>query len=151
MPGDNFEIKDGILYVNGKENILPYRAKTLLNFKIYSNKGVSSSKLINLGINNFYRKYIIDISNQSTTSINKLLPYILSYSQGQENNKLIVITHNKGIPIDLVRSLNLNIVESIEKEKDLKLTYDELKKVELEGGYDSIVRLIQNSKSYNIL
>ena len=63
----------------------------------------------------------------------------------------IVITDNKGIPIDLVRSLNLNIIESIEKEKDLKLTYDELKKVELEGGYDSIVRLIQNSKSYNTI
>ena len=151
IPGDNFEIKDGILYINGKENILPYRAKPLLNFKIYSNEGVSSSKLINLGINNFYRKYIIDISNQSTNSINKLLPYLLSYSQGQENNKLIVITDNKGIPIDLVRSLNLNIIESIEKEKDLKLTYDELKKVELEGGYDSIVRLIQNSKSYNTI
>ena len=151
IPGDNFEIKDGIIYINGKENILPYRAKPLLNFKIYSNEGVFSSKLINLGINNFYRKYIIDISNQSTNSINKLLPYLLSYSQGQENNKLIVITDNKGIPIDLVRSLNLNIIESIEKEKDLKLTYNELKKVELEGGYDSIVRLIQNSKSYNTI
>ena len=47
--------------------------------------------------------------------------------------------------------MNLNIIESIEKEKDLKLTYNELKKVELEGGYDSIVRLIQNSKSYNTI
>ena len=51
IPGDNFEIKDGIIYINGKENILPYRAKPLLNFKIYSNEGVFSSKLINLGIN----------------------------------------------------------------------------------------------------
>ena len=69
IPGDNFEIKDGIIYINGKENILPYRAKPLLNFKIYSNESVSSSKLINLGINNFYRKYIIDISNEIETKI----------------------------------------------------------------------------------
>ena len=148
IPGDVFEIKDGLIYINGKENILPYRANPLFNYKIYSNSGVSSSKLISLGINNFIRKYEIDISNQSSNSLNKLLPYLLSYSQ-TEDNKLIIITDNKGIPIDLVRSLNLSIIELLEKEKDLKLTFDELKKLEQEGGFDSINRLIQNTKLYN--
>ncbi len=148
LPGDLFEIKDGVIYINGEQNILPYRANPLLNYKIYSDRGVSSSKLISLGIENFIRKYEIDISNQSSNSLNKLLPYLLSYSQ-TEDDKLIIITDNNGIPIDLVRSLNLNIIELLEKEKDIKLTLKELKKVELEGEYDSIKRSIKNSKLYN--
>tara|TARA_B100000029_G_scaffold470451_1_gene509291 strand:- start:1580 stop:3298 length:1719 start_codon:yes stop_codon:yes gene_type:complete len=148
MPGDVFEIKDGVIYINGKENILPYRANPLFNYKIYSNNGISSSKLTSLGINNFIRKYEIDISNQSSNSLNKLLPHLLSYSQ-IEDNKLIIITDDKGVPIELVRSLNLSIVELLEKEKELKLTFDELKDLEQKAGFDSINRLIQNTKLYN--
>ena len=150
MPGDIFEIKDGVIYINGKENILPYRANPLFNYKIYSNSGVSSSKLIDLGIKDFIRKYEIDISNQSSSSLNELLPYLLTYSQA-EGNKLIVITNNKGIPIDLVRKLNLIIVELLEKDKDIKLTFDERKTLEVKGEFDSINRIIENVKSYNTI
>ena len=148
MPGDVLEIKDGVIHINGKENILPYRAKPLLNYKIYSNSGVSSSRLISLGIDRFIRKYEIDISNQSSSSLNRLLPYLMSYSQ-TEDNKLIIITDNKGVPIDLVRSLNLNIIELLEKDKDVKLTSNEIKRLKLEGGFDSINRITQNTKTFN--
>ena len=148
MPGDVFEIKDGVIHINGKENVLPYRAKPLLNYKIYSNSGVSSSTLISLGIDRFIRKYEIDISNQSSSSLNRLLPYLMSYSQ-TEDNKLIIITDNKGVPIDLVRSLNLNIIELLEKEKDVKLTSNEIKILKLDGGFDSINRITQNTKTFN--
>ena len=148
MPGDVFEIKDGVIHINGKENILPYRAKPLLNYKIYSNSGVSSSRLISLGIDRFIRKYEIDISNQSSSSLNRLLPYLMSYSQ-TEDNKLIIITDNKGVPIDLVRSLNLNIIELLEKDKEVKLTSNEIKRLKLEGGFDSINKITQNIKTFN--
>ena len=148
MPGDVFEIKDGVIHINGEENILPYRAKPLLNYKIYSKSGVSSSRLISLGIDRFIRKYEIDISNQSSSSLNRLLPYLMSYSQ-TEDNKLIIITDNKGVPIDLVRSLNLNIIELLEKEKDVKLTSNEIKRLNLEGGFDSINKITQNTKTFN--
>ena len=148
MPGDVLEIKDGVIHINGKENILPYRAKPLLSYKIYSNSGVSSSRLISLGIDRFIRKYEIDISNQSSSSLNRLLPYLMSYSQ-TEDNKLIIITDNKGVPIDLVRSLNLNIIELLEKDKEVKLTSNEIKRLKLEGGFDSINKITQNIKTFN--
>ena len=145
---DVFEIKDGVIHINGEENILPYRAKPLLNYKIYSRSGVSSSRLISLGIDRFIRKYEIDISNQSSSSLNRLLPYLMSYSQ-TEDDKLIIITDNKGVPIDLVRSLNLNIIELLEKEKDVKLTSNDIKRLKLEEGFDSINRITQNTKTFN--
>ena len=148
MPGDVFEIKDGVVHINGEENILPYRANPLFNYKIYSKSGVSSSRLISLGIDRFIRKYEIDISNQSSSSLNRLLPYLMSYSQ-TEDNKLIIITDDKGVPIDIVRSLNLNIIELLEKEKDVKLTSNEIKRLNLEGGFDSINKITQNTKTFN--
>jgi len=148
MPGDVFEIKDGVVHINGEENILPYRANPLFNYKIYSKSGVSSSRLISLGIDRFIRKYEIDISNQSSSSLNRLLPYLMSYSQ-TDDNKLIIITDDKGVPIDLVRNLNLNIIELLEKEKDVKLTSNEIKRLKLEGEFDSINRITQNAKTFN--
>ena len=72
----------------------------------------------------------------------------MSYSQ-TEDDKLIIITDNKGVPIDLVRSLNLNIIELLEKDKDVKLTNNEIKRLRLEGGFDSINRITQNTKTFN--
>jgi signal peptidase I len=39
IPGDNLEIKDGIIFINGKELILPERAKPQYSYKVaYDNK-----------------------------------------------------------------------------------------------------------------
>ena len=59
IPGDTLEIRDGLIYLNGKENTLPDRAKPLFTYLIKSDKGVSSSKLINLQVDGFIRKFII--------------------------------------------------------------------------------------------
>ena len=37
MPGDVFEIKDGVIHINGEENILPYRCWIFISWIIIRN------------------------------------------------------------------------------------------------------------------
>ena len=138
IPGDSLEIRDGIVYLNGQENVLPDRAKPLYTYKIYSQKGVSSSKLKELDIDGFIRKFVI--RNLSQESYTRLKDYILSISNTDENEYLIYTT-DQGIPIKQVRGLNLDIREIIDNEKELSLTYSDANKIEISNEFDTIYRL----------
>ena len=140
IPGDTLEIKDGVIYLNGIENILPDRAEPLFTYLIKSNKGVSSSKLINLEIDGFIRKFIIsNLANDSYAEISK---YILNISNTKENEYL-VYTNDKGIPIDLVREYGLDIREIIDNKKELNLTYDDAIKIKKSNEFDTIYRVTE--------
>ena len=146
IPGDSLEIRDGIVYLNGKENNLPDRAKPLFTYIIKSNQGVSSSKLINLEVNGFIRKFIV--KNLSTDTYAEISKYILSISNNGENEYLIYTT-NKGIPVKLVRKLSLDISEIIDKEKELSLTHIDAIKIKNSNQFDTIYRVIEQAKSSN--
>ena len=146
IPGDSLEIKNGIVYLNGIENNLPDRAKPLFTYLIKSDQGVSSSKLINLQIDGFIRKFII--GNLSTDTYEEISKFILNISNSSENEYLIY-TDNSGIPIDLVRKLGLNIREIIDKEKELSLTYNDAIKIKNANQFDTIYRLVQETATLN--
>ena len=57
----------GIIFINGKKNVLPDRAKPIYTYNIMSNEGVSSNKLKELGIEGFIRKFIIKNLSQNLT------------------------------------------------------------------------------------
>jgi len=146
IPGDSLEIKNGIVYLNGIENNLPDRAKPLFTYLIKSDQGVSSSKLINLQIDGFIRKFII--GNLSTDTYEEISKFILNISNSSENEYLIY-TDDTGIPIDLVRKLGLNIREIIDKEKELSLTYNDAIKIKNSNQFDTIYRLVQETATLN--
>ena len=146
IPGDSLEIRDGIVYLNGKENNLPDRARPLFTYLIKSNEGVSSSKLINLEVDGFIRKFII--KGLSTDTYAEISDYILNISNNGENEYLIYTT-DKGIPIKLVRELRLDIREIIDKEKELSLTHIDAIKIKNSNQFDTIYRVIEETKSSN--
>ena len=146
IPGDSLEIRDGIVYLNGKENNLPDRAKPLFTYIIKSNEGVSSSKLINLEVDGFIRKF--SIKNLSTDTYAEISKYILNISNNGENEYLIYTT-DKGVPIKLVRKLGLDIREIIDKEKELSLTHIDAIKIKNSNQFDTIYRVIEQAKSSN--
>ena len=146
IPGDSLEIRDGIVYLNGKENNLPDRAKPLFTYIVKSNEGVSSSKLINLEVDGFIRKFII--KSLSTDIYAEISKYILNISNNGENEYLIYTT-DKGIPIKLVRKLNLNIREIIDKEKELSLTHIDAIKIKNSNQFDTIYRAIEETNTSN--
>ena len=96
IPGDTIEIKDGIIFINGKKNVLPDRAKPIFTYNIKSEKGVSSNKLKEIGIEGFVRKFII--KNLTPRSYEEISNYILSISNTNDNEYL-VYTDDSGIPL----------------------------------------------------
>ena len=146
VPGDSLEIKDGIVYLNGQENKLPERAKPLYTYKIFSKDGVSSSKLKNLEIDGFIRKFII--RNLSQESYNSLKANILSISNTNENEYLIY-TDDQGIPIKKVRELSIDIREIIDNERELSLTFNDANKIRNSNEFDTIFRSIKKTNYIN--
>jgi len=146
IPGDSLEIRDGVVYLNGKENNLPDRARPLFTYLVKSNEGVSSSKLINLEVDGFIRKFVI--KNLSTDTYAEISKYILNISNNGENEYLIY-TSDKGIPIKLVRKLSLDIREIIDKEKELSLTHIDAIKIKNSNQFDTIYRTIKETDTSN--
>ena len=146
IPGDSLEIRDGVVYLNGKENNLPDRARPLFTYLVKSNEGVSSSKLINLEVDGFIRKFVI--KNLSTDTYAEISKYILNISNNGENEYLIY-TSDKGIPIKLVRKLSLDIREIIDKEKELSLTHYDAIKIKNSNQFDTIYRAIEETNTSN--
>ena len=147
IPGDTLEIINGFVHINDVKSVLPERARVQYNFNAYSNKGVSSRKLLKLGISDFYRKFKIDNINQNT--YNEILPYIIGTS-GNTRENFVVITKENGFPIKLINKLNLKISELLDIEKKLTLTIRESLLLKNQNWIDSLLMDVNNSKTPNL-
>ena len=147
IPGDTIEIKDGVIFINGKKNVLPDRAKPIFTYNIKSNEGVSSNKLMELGIEGFIRKFII--KNLSQTSYEEISNYILSISNTNDNEYL-VYTNDSGIPLSIIRENNLIISELIDSSREVSLTYEDAFKIENSNVFDTIYRVTQSKGVSNL-
>jgi signal peptidase I len=146
IAGDTLEIINGYVHINGEKNILPDRAKIQYNFTAYSDKGVSSRKLADLGITDFFRKYRIE--NISQKSYAEILPYLVGTSGSAQDN-FTVITQHQGLPVELIRKLGLRVSEVLEKSKELNLTPAEAKIIGRQNWIDSIIQRNQKTKTPN--
>ena len=147
IPGDTIEIKDGIIFINGKKNVLPDRAKPIFTYNIRSEKGVSSNKLKEIGIEGFIRKFII--KNLTPRSYEEISNYILSISNTNDNEYL-VYTDDSGIPLSIIRDNNINISELIDSTREISLTYEDAFKVENSNLFDTIYRVTQSKGVSNL-
>ena len=145
IPSDTLEIKNGIIFINGKKSIMPYRAKPIFNYSVYNQNGISTSKLSSSGIK-IQRKFRIkDITQQK---LNQMRPYILRLIDNNPNN-FTIITDFKGIPYDIRSSGRIVMTEITEKEMDVFLTEQEAEILKKSRLVDSITRNFNKIKSYN--
>ena len=147
IPGDTIEIKDGIIFINGKKNVLPDRAKPIFTYNIRAEKGVSSNKLKEIGIEGFIRKFII--KNLTPRSYEEISNYILSISNTNDNEYL-VYTDDSGIPLSIIRENNLIISELIDSSREISLTYEDAFKIENSNVFDTIYRVTQSKDVSNL-
>lgn len=139
IPGDSIEIRDGYVYVNGKQLELPDRAKPQFDYVAYSNKGVSSKMLVESGVADFNRIYIAQSLNRNQQIALANNGY-RAYQQGQAFQ---ILADMNGIPPDFVRQHRLALQEVTNRERLVTLTQEMKEKLAKNSAIDSLVRDIE--------
>ena len=91
IAGDTLEIRDGFVYINGKKNSLPERAKLQFKHTVYSEKGISTEKNITIYSKEFESKFIVDF--KTNEEFNEMGKY-LSARKALKGNKFKVSTYD---------------------------------------------------------
>jgi len=138
-PGDNLEIKDGIVYIDGKPLVLPERAKSQYEHTVYSAKGVSNELLVATGSTEFNRVYILKPSSEE--QIAAVQPYILNASQNQDKS-FTVMTGFNGIPLSVIQKTGIYAQEVYDAKNDVNLTLKAAAELRKNSAIDSVIRHI---------
>lgn len=139
VPGDSLEVRDGYVFINGKQLELPGSAKPQFDYTIYSSKGVSSRLLEQIGVTDFTRKYLSNALNQQQAqAVNQ---YLLGYDQG-ENGELVLYTKSSGIPTLTIKKFGLSLREVTDRERLAPLTDDMVAVLRSDSSIDSVVQKI---------
>ena len=146
IPGDTLTIEDGIIYINGKESIMPDRAKPIFGHKAYNAKGISARKLINAGYDDLTRKFLI--TNISQPILDALRPHLLMIANPDPSNYQ-VLTGSKGLPLNIVQQYRIQAKELLETQKSLFLTLEEAEELPNVVTLDSLKRNINSKRTYN--
>ncbi len=146
IPGDRLTIEDGIIYINGKESIMPDRAKPIFGHKAYNAKGISARKLINAGYDDLTRKFLI--TNISQPILDALRPHLLMIANPDPSNYQ-VLTGSKGLPLNIVQKYRIQAKELLETQKSLFLTLKEAEELPNVVTLDSLKRNINSKRTYN--
>ena len=146
IPGDTLTIEDGIIYINGKESIMPDRAKPIFGHKAYNAKGISARKLINAGYDDLTRKFLI--TNISQPILDALRPHLLMIANPDPSNYQ-VLTGSKGLPLNVVQQYRIQAKELLETQKSLFLTLKEAEELPNVVTLDSLKRNINSKRTYN--
>ena len=146
IPGDTLTIEDGIIYINGKESIMPDRAKPIFGYKAYNAKGISARKLINAGYDDLTRKFLI--TNISQPILDALRPHLLMIANPDPSNYQ-VLTGSKGLPLNIVQQYRIQAKELLETQKSLFLTLKEAEELPNAVTLDSLKRNINSKRTYN--
>jgi len=140
IPGDTLEVRDGYVYINGKQNILPDRAKLQFYNRVYSEKGLSTQKLLRYTDKEFERKFIINFTSQN--QFEKVMRYATNNPEKIKDNQFIITTSNEGIPQWIINGYRLDIKEISTKIRKANITDEIAAKLRKDSEVDSVVKVI---------
>ncbi len=139
-PGDSLSIRDGFVFINGKELKLSDRAKPQYVHKVYSKKGVPTPLIIAAGSTEYDRFFEIPQPNKEQADA--IQPYLKNVAPISAN-LLRITTDQRGLPMGVLRQIGLQANEVYNYEVDVNLTLKgaaELRSHKTE--IDSVVRII---------
>ena len=140
IAGDTLEVRDGYVYINGKQNILPDRAKLQFYNRVYSEKGLSTQKLLRYTDKEFERKFIINFTSQN--QFEKVMRYATNNPEKIKDNQFIITTSDEGVPQWIINGYRLDIKEISTKIRKANITDEIAAKLRKDSEVDSVVKVI---------
>ncbi|WP_298157058.1 signal peptidase I [Flavobacterium sp.] len=132
-PGDQLEIKNGVVFIDGKELILSGRAKVQYMHKIYAAKeGVNTEMLKSMGINDYQRAYKVQLN--SNEQFNMIRPYLTG------SDESFVYTGPRGLPNSVLQKAGVFAQEQYKADNFVDLTLKEAEILRKNPAIDSVVR-----------
>ncbi|WP_405381672.1 signal peptidase I [Maribacter sp. LLG6340-A2] len=137
LPGDSLEVRNGYVFIDGKQLELPGSAKPQFDYTVYSAKGVSSRLLQQLGVTSFTRKYISGPISQE--QVNVLQGYVIGFNQSA-NGQIELYTGSSGIPANVIANYRLSLKEVTDRERTIPLTAEMVQALKSDSNIDSVVQ-----------
>lgn len=139
-PGDVLSIKDGFVFIDGKELKLSDRAKPQYLHKVYASKGISGELLKTSGSTEFTRSYVVKFGSQQ--QIDAVQPYVTNSSANPDGSYNIQ-TMSNGIPQSVTQNTGLYPEELTQKEANINLTLAGAQLLRDNKAIDSVIRYIE--------
>lgn len=148
-PGDSLAVIDGFVHINGEKLKLSDRAKVMNNYTIYSQKGVSSRLLAEIGADDYTRKYIPASITQNQLNLLRQNGFQVGV---EGDNKPVIFTDKKGLSPDIIRQLRLSLKEETPRQRLANMTDDMVVELKKNQNIDSIVMEIipKGTAGYNV-
>ncbi len=140
VPGDSLKVIDGYVFINGKQTNLPDRALPQYDYMAYSQKGVSSKLMRELGVTDFNRVYVTSQLNQS--QFGQISKYLIGSGQ-DESGQIQLVTKHLGIPTKVIRSAGLALKELTDRQRLITVTEGLARKLQNNTAIDSVVKIIE--------
>ena len=129
------------MYINGKQNVLPDRAKLQFYNTVYSSKGLSTQKLLRYTKKEFERKFIINFSSQN--QFDKVMSFATDNPEKIKDNQFKITTSESGIPQWLISNYKLDIREISTKSRKANITDEIAAKLRKDSEVDSVIKVIK--------
>ncbi len=139
IAGDTLEIRNGFVYINGKKNSLPERAKLQFKHTVYSEKGISTEKILRYTGKEFESKFIVDF--KSNEEFNEMGRY-LSGRKILEGNKFRITTYDFKNVLAVAKKYGSTISEIKTNKRIVNLTLEIAEKLKKDSEVDSVVQII---------
>jgi signal peptidase I len=151
VPGDSLEVRDGYVFINGKQLELPGRAKPMYDYTVYSQKGVSARVLEEAGVTDFTRTYVTPPLNRSQIEI--LSTANLMGAKTRADGQIELFTGPTGLPVETIRKAGISSIKEVTpRERLTTLTSEMVASLENRSSIDSVVRILDapGEPGYNI-
>lgn len=140
-PGDTFEMRNGFVYIDGKELRLSDRAKPQFAHTIYSKNGISPVVLQQVGSTEFMRSYVVSALTQE--QFDALRPALSTQPIQNADGSITIRTTQNGLPTNILQSYQINAQEVVEPVMQATITLAGAEKLRAMTEIDSVVRFIE--------
>ena len=143
VPGDSLEVRNGYVFINGKQLELPGRARPMYDYRVYGQKGVSARVLDQAGVSDFTRTYVTAPLNRAQFEI--LSTANLMGAQSRADGQIELLTGPKGLSVEIIRKAGISTIKEVTpRERVTTMTTEMVRALEKLSSVDSVVRIVDS-------